>query len=79
MWTNRGVSILHPEEIMLPNSLKHSPCETNSHRASQEIPCLLMESQGLLPHSQKSAIGPYPEPNKYNPQPPTLLLPSIHD
>jgi hypothetical protein len=30
--------------------------------ASQEIPCIFMESEGSLPYSQVPATRPYPEP-----------------
>jgi hypothetical protein len=32
-----------------------------------------MESEGLLPYSQKPATCPYPEPDESNPHPPSLL------
>ena len=39
----------------------HSPSwEANWFAASQEIPCIIMEPEGLLPHSQASATCPYP-------------------
>jgi hypothetical protein len=33
-----------------------------------------MESEGLLPRSQESATGPYPEPDEFNPHPLNLSL-----
>ena len=51
--------------------------EANWFAASQEIPRILMEPEGSLPHSQASATRPYPgltqsSPHTHNPPPADL-------
>jgi len=43
--------------------------EANRFSASQEIPRILWNPEGSLPHSQVPAIRPYPEPVASSPYP----------
>ena len=59
-------------------SIQQSPSrEANRFSASQEIPRILWNPQGSLPHSQVPATCPYPEPARSNPYP-NIPLPKIH-
>jgi hypothetical protein len=56
-------------KVLLPtyllNSTEQSPsCEANRFSASQEIPCIFMEPEGSLLHSQVPATCPYHEPDR---------------
>jgi hypothetical protein len=42
--------------------VQHIIWKADSHSACQKNPALFMEPEGLLPCSQKPAIGPYSEP-----------------
>jgi len=42
--------------------MEQSPSwQANSHSVNQEIPLLLMETEGSLPCSQEPAADPYPD------------------
>ena len=61
--------------MVLPNSMEKSPSwEAKRFSASQEIPRVLRELEGSLPHSQQPATCPYSEPDKSSPRPPPVLL-----
>jgi len=48
--------------------------EANTHSASQETTCLLMEPVGSLPCSQEPTSGPYPQSYASISHIPTLIL-----
>ena len=67
--------------IYIYDSMEYSPpSEANSFSPSQEIPRILWNPKGSLPHSQEPVTCPYPEPyqsNPYLPIPSTSIL-SLH-
>ena len=63
---------------LLTHSTERSPSwEANRFSASQEIPHILWNPEGSLPHSQVPATCPYPEPARSSPYPTSHLL-KIH-
>ena len=50
-------------------SMVWSPSEANRFSAGQEIPRILWNPEGSLPHPQVPATCPYPEPTRSSPYP----------
>ena len=53
--------------ILTYSTVQSPSWEANWFAASQEIPRILMEPEGSLPHSQASATCPYPGPAQSSP------------
>ena len=51
--------------------MEQSPPETNRFSAGQEFPCFFMEPEVSSVYSLVPATGPYPEPDRSSPVPPT--------
>jgi len=59
----------YPAIHKLTDTMEHNPpSEANSSLASQEITRILWDPQGSSPHSQQSAVSPYPEPRQSSPR-----------
>jgi hypothetical protein len=53
--------------------MEQSPSwEVNTSSATEEIPRILMETEGSLSHSQEPATCPHPEPDQSSPCPPPI-------
>ena len=59
--------LLMPTNLLTYSTVQSPSWEANWFAASQEIPRIFMEPEGLLPHSQASATCPNPGPAQSSP------------